>query len=543
MKRKVLALMLALAMTFSIGCGGKSADAGKSNVTNKEESTEKKEVAEKNEEDGVFTMAIDYMPESLRPVTGSDSFTVMVRPIYYPMYYRTGNGIEYYLADKVEISEDKKTYTIHINEDANWSDGNPVVVDDVLFTIKYEGLASGGSSYLDSVNGKPITFNKKDDKTLEIVLPEPHALYDNYIADLLPMPSHPFDGDPEKVDNSGYFNSPDMVTSGPFKVEQINDDSFVYVARDDFFQGNPQVKKVVLRTLGAGSSQRVAFENGELSYMRVTTAEELEKYKAQSDKYNITSVTEARLNYLQFNPNGAVMSTLSEEARQAIMLALNGQEIVDAAYGSDELAVPANSVLTPEQHQYKEDAPGYTQDLKKATELAESSGLKGKTLTYIYNADRANMEAIATVVQQQLAQIGVNVSVEGLDSPSFFARFWATGRGNGLEDSWDLGTNGWDSERGSSYQAHINLNSGLKEKNAWGWSKELGEKVIKADASSDEEEAQELWNQIQEDFVKECWAFPLTYTNFVMVSQKNVTGLDGSDVVPELVDWMSIKVD
>ena len=153
------------------------------------------------------------------------------------------------------------------------------------------------------------------------------------------------------------------------------------------------------------------------------------------------------------------------------------------------------------------------------------------------------MEAVATVIQQQLSQIGVKLSIEGLDSPTFFSRFFAVGMGTGLENTYDLGSNGWDSERGSAYQAHFYLNHGLAEKNAWGWSKEISEKVIKADATADEAEAQELWNEIQEEYVEEYWEFPLTYTNFVMVSQKNVTGLDGSEVVPELVDWMSIKVD
>ena len=37
---------------------------------------------------------------------------------------------------------------------------------------------------------------------------------------------------------------------------------------------------------------------------------------------------------------------------------------------------------------------------------------------------------------------------------------------------------------------------------------------------------QELWNTIQDKALEECWEYPLTYTNFVMVSQKNVTGLD-----------------
>mgnify|MGYP002681862289 FL=1 len=67
--------------------------------------------------------------------------------------------------------------------------------------------------------------------------------------------------------------------------------------------------------------------------------------------------------------------------------------------------------------------------------------------------------------------------------------------------------------------------------------------VKQAESATTQEEAQELWDEIQEKYTEECWVFPLTYTNYVMVSQKNVTGLDGSEVVPEFVNWMSIKVD
>ena len=527
MKRRILALLLASAMTVGLFAG-----CGKS-----EEKTDDKQVTEeKKESDGTFTMAIDYMPDSLQPSSaGSDSFTTMLRPLYQSLYYPTGSGIEYYLADSVEVSEDGLTYTVHINDDATWSDGEPITTDDILFTIDYNIVRSGRSS-MTSLNGGTVEVNKIDDKTFECVLPMVDANYKNKLGVCTPIPGHAFDWDPATVDNSGYFWNTDMVTSGPYTVAEINDDSLVYAARDNYFAGTPSVKKIVLRTLGSGSSKQIAFENGEISYMRLTTAEELEKY-SNDDNYNITSVSEARLNYIQVNPKAPVLSTLPAEAREAIMLALNGQEIVDAAYGSDKLAVPANSVLTPDQSLYNPDAPGYSQDLEKAKALAESSGLAGKTLTYIYNADRANMEAVATVVQQQLAAIGVNLSVEGLDSPTFFSRFFPS---MGSADTYDLGSNGWDSERGScGYQA----SSYLKNSESYGWSAEMSALVSKADAALTEEEAQELWDEIQDKYTEECWVFPLTYTNYVMVSQKNVTGLDGSEVVPEFVDWMSIKVD
>lgn len=527
MKKKILALFLATTMAVGLLAG-----CGNSNTKNE---TKTEDTANKSG-DGTFTMAIDYMPDSLKPSgAGTDSFTTMIRPLYQSLFYQTGSGMEYYLADSVEVSEDGLTYTVHLNDDATWSDGEAITTDDIKFRIDYS-LASSGRSSLATVNGQDVQFNKIDDKTAEFVLPMVYANFMNTLGDTVLLPGHAFDWDASKVDDSGYFWNTEMATSGPYVVSEINDDSLVYTAREDYFGGQPDVQKIVLRTLGSGSSKQVAFENGELSYMRVTTADELEKYE-NDDNYNVTSVTEARLNYLQLNPGGTFAS-LPAEAREAVMLALNDLEIIDAAYGSDKLAVPANSVLTPDQSLYDEKAPGYSQDIEKAKELAQSSGLAGKTLKYIYNADRANMEAVATVVQQQLAAIDVNLEVQGLDSPTFFSIFFAPYSGK-TTDEYDIGSNGWDSERGDcGWQA-----STYMKNTGWGWSEDMTALVQQADSATTKEEAQTLWNEIQEKYTDECWVFPLTYTNYVMVSQKNVTGLDGSEVVPEFVNWMSIKVD
>ncbi len=532
MKRRALALLCAgiLAVGMLAGCGGSS---------DKKDSSAKTEDTKKEaKSDGTFTVALNYMPTSLEPSTASDDQTSLVRPIFEPLFVETKDGIEYYLADKLDISEDAKTYTIHLNEKANWSDGEPVTVDDILFTMNYAGRNSGGKSSYNTINKQEVVFNKKDDKTLEIVLPEPYATYTAAIGRMMIYPSHAFDNDYTKVEGSGYFNSTDMATSGAYTVAEINDDSIVYTARDDYYRETPSVKKVVMKTIGSGSTKQVAFENGEISYMRITTPEELKKYEGD-DNYNISSFSEARLNYLQINPYGPAKDKLTEDARKAIFLAINADEIIDTAYGSDELATVANSLLTPDQSLYNKDCKGYEQDLEEAKKLAKSSGIEGTTLKYVYNADRPNMEEVATVLQQQLAEIGVTLDVEGLDSNAFFQRFFAIMFQSGEEDQWDLGTNGWDSERGSSLgQAYSYINSSSK---AWGFSDEAGQLAAKVNAAADKDEAKQLANDLQDLTLSEYWEYPLTYTNYVMVSQKNVTGLDAVPVVPEFVDYLKIQ--
>lgn len=348
------------------------------------------------------------------------------------------------------------------------------------------------------------------------------------------LPSHAFDGDATKVNDSDYFKQPGFASSGAYVVSEINDDNIVFTARDDYYRGTPSVKKIIMKTIGSGSTSDIALENDEISYMRVTTADQLEKYKKASDEYTLYELSEARLNYLQINP----ASNLTDDERKAIFLALDAQEIIDAAYGTDELAQPANSLMTPDQSFYDKDCKGYSQDIETAKKLAESSGLTGKTINYKFNSDRANMEAVATVVQQQLEKIGVKVNVQGADSTTFFKSFFYMWYGSGEKDtSWDLASNGWDSERGTDLGQSLSyFNS------SFGYSDEIKTLAQQINATVDQDEAKTLAKDLQQKTLDEYYQYPLTYTNYIMVSKKNVTGLDACKIIPEFNDYLEISV-
>lgn len=551
MKKRLLALLMAAAMMMATAaCGSETTTAENNTTSTTEQTTEEggsgeaasTEESTSTESNDTFTVAISYMPDSLSPQTGgSDDYTSMTRPLFDRLFLENiEGGLDYYLADSLEVSEDGLTYTVHLREDATWSDGTPITTADVQFVADYSVYRYGYNRYI-RVNGVDGSMNIVDDHTVQFILPEPYNYERVILAGMTLYPSHVFDGDPEALDNATtYYNTPGFVTSGPYTVTEINEDSFVCTARDDYYRGTPQVKTVVMKVIGSGSTREIAFENGEIDYMRLTTADQLEKYSAQSDKYNIYSFPEARLNYLQANPFGP--ANLTDEQRQALFMAINPDEILAAAFGSDELATKANSLLTPEISLYNPDTEAYTYDLEGAQALAESSGLSGMTLTYIYNADRPNMDAVAVVIQQQLAQIGVNLSIEGMDSSSFFPRFFAASSYgfNGQETTWDLGTNGWDSMRGSTLnQAYSYLN---QADDAWGMTEACGELALAVNTTTDEAEAKQLADELMDVAMDQYRIYPLTYTNYVLVSQKNVTGLDSSPIVPEFADYLGISV-
>jgi len=99
--------------------------------------------------------------------------------------------IEPALAESWEISEDKKTITFHLRQGIKFSDGEPFTADDVIFT--FNDLVFNpdvNTDYRDvlKVKGKPIKFEKVDDYTVKVILPEPFRPIFRVIGgDILPQ--------------------------------------------------------------------------------------------------------------------------------------------------------------------------------------------------------------------------------------------------------------------------------------------------------------------------------------------------------------------
>lgn len=532
MRNKLITILLVVALLLT-ACRGEVETLEAS-----ETKTSEDVIPSKIPEDTIVK-SIPYMPPSLLPDSWSDDMLSIVSPVYEYNFEMTAEGeFVYFLAEKLEISDDEKTYTLTLKDDITWSDGKSIGADDFILGMDYHEMMHQGNSPR-FISGNEAKVTKLDDRTIEFVLPEPYIQFSKALMFTYPLPAHIFES-AEKVD-AKYFRSPDMVTSGAYTVKEYNEDSIVFEAKDDYYRGDLPIKKIVYRVVPRGSTEQVMFENDELSYMRIETPEVYEKYSNESDKYNITSFSESRINYLQLNPHGPAKLKDNPEARKAIFLALNQTEILDLVYGTEALAHEATSFIHPDSIYHQKGMTWYEQNLEEAKRLSESSGLSGQKLVYIYNADRANMDQIATAIQHQLSQIGVEVEVRGEDSGTFFPHFFYVNAEdeNGL--GWDLGTNGFNAERGIDAGMSQALYRNLGGTN--GFSEKVVEITNNSLRSTSLEERMKLYSQQHEAVKEECWIYPMPYTQFVIVSQKNVSGFEKSPFVPGPLDWTVIKAD
>lgn len=522
-----------------VACGTNENQTGTTSQNEMEESDSNSSSSNTDQlstEDDVFTMAVSYIPTTLGPaVSDQDEEKSMKQPIYDQLAHLTADGYQARIAESIDISDDGLNYTVNLQDDATWSDGEPITADDVIFAIDYEMEVNQGASAYRQIDGEPVEISKIDDKTLEFNLPKPSAFYLVRVSGIRVMPSHAFN-DPSEVDSSGYFSNPDMATSGAYEVSEISTDNVVYTSRDDYYGGQPGFEKYVLRTIGDGASRNIALENGEISYTRIQNKEDLDKYSSD-DQFKIVSVPEDRVNTLDFNMYGPNSRNFTDEQRRAIAMAIDKDEVIAVAYGGPELAEPASQLIAPRLSGHNPDIDGIEYNPEEAQKIAEETGLTDMTLKYIYNRDRTHMQEQAVAIQNQLARIGINVDIQGYDSPTFFNMYNKPVMADEAPmNEWDLATNGWNSQRG--------IGGGLAQfftiypKDA-GFSQETKELVQQANEAPNQDEAQELWDAYQISALEESWIIPLTYTNFVMATRADIVGLENT-LVPEITDFISL---
>ena len=539
--KKLISLLLAAAMCSSIalsGCGSSNdiqTAQSETEQSTEEETTEDVSKDSETSEKKVFVYPADQDVSSLLPSSGgSDSVAVMFKPLYDPLFVVTNEGYHYYLVDNLEESEDGLTIKLHFNENAKWHDGEPVTVNDFLFTLKYytEG-ATRANTTLTKVNGEEVIYEKTSDYDITITLPSNRSSFITSLGRTYIYPAHVFGNDPNAVEGSDEAML--GIGNGPFKLKEWNKgENIIYEKNPDYYRGEAKIDELIMKISPDASAKEVALQSGEVSCMRISSKEKYEKYK-NDENYSIFSTPECRVNYLVCNPMSSKITT--KEQREALFTSINLQEIMDTVYGSEEMSKAATSIFCDQSLYYNTEMSNYEYDLEKAKQMVKDSGLEGETLTYIYNNQRVGMPEVAIVIQQQLKEVGINVELQAMDSSSFMSEFfsWMSEPSAG----WDLGTNGWDSLQGDPSST---INTSLENPNATACSQETVDTFHAAIYGKTQQEIEDNFWKLQELVKEDYTIYPISCPNYVWVAQKGVSGLDTINSMVPFEDWTLIDV-
>lgn len=334
------------------------------------------------------------------------------------------------LAESYEISDDATQFTFTLRDDAVWHDGEPVTVDDVIFTYKlamqpavaakqYGKLSQivGASEFNAGTSDDVPGLERVDDRTVRITLAEPNVAWlfgtagSNSLIWILP--EHILaDVAPEDLDQHPYMLKPE-VGSGPYQfVEYVPDQYVQFTANPDFYLGAPKIEQVFLQ-LAVPTTQLAQLESGQLDLMPRMSPRDGDRLM---DNPDLNIVASPGVGVFQIAINNERFP--DKRFRQAIMYAVDRQALLDVVeLGQGRLV--NSTVIGPEWATY-DDLNPYPYDPDKARELlAEAEWDSSQTISLTWSQGFQAIELAAPVFQQQLAEVGITVELAPLESAAY----------------------------------------------------------------------------------------------------------------------------
>lgn len=326
------------------------------------------------------------------------------------------------LAEKIEQSEDGKTITFKIREGVQWPKGyGEVTTEDVKFSFERIADPANKAAYAD--DWKTLDHVEVVDKyNGKIILKDVFA---PLWRTTLPIGSGAIICKKyiEEVGVEKAQLAP--LGSGPYYLADWVQKQKITLKRNPEWYGEaPAYDELWFFPMEDDKTAEVALEAGEIDFGLVSIGS-IPRYQ---DNPNVKLVAKPSLRYRWIGMNVENPKLQDINVRQAIRHGIDVEGIVKATYLGQ--AETAYALVPPGLTGFWADAPHYPRDVAKAKEYLAKAGLTSLDLR-IDIQDTAEYRSWAEIAQQNLKEIGINLTINPMDSSSF----WTLGEGDKGKDA------------------------------------------------------------------------------------------------------------
>lgn len=302
--------------------------------------------------------------------------------------------------------------TMTLRDDVYFNDGNqtPMTAEDVKFTLDMamdNVIASALKGYVQST--------VIDEHTIEI---ETESYNNEFIQSLS---SVPLSIQSKKAYEDG-VDEPYLIGTGPYKFDEWVEGEYCRLVKVEDYWGNDLpaddnlsagvANTIEFRPYIEASSRVMALQAGEIDVCVNPPINELQ-YLEEDENITVYEQTGTRLFYFAFNVEQEPWD--NQTLRQAVACAIDRDAVLQAAvYGKGTLQT---TILNRGLWGFYDDMDGFDYDVDRAKELMAEAGYPDggieTTLTY---ASGSPYEQIATIIQANLAEIGITVTLEPMET-------------------------------------------------------------------------------------------------------------------------------
>lgn len=334
---------------------------------------------------------------------GAAIFQALVGNVYEGLVALDDAGqIQPLLAESWTVSDDGLEYDFVLKEGVTFHNGNAFTADNVKFSLEripeWKANTPGNLASIDHVEVVSPTEAK-----VVLSAPDHSALF--WLAGPLGAIF-----DPTEVDSL----ATEAVGTGPFSFVSYDPGVEMVLERNDDYWGTPALVKTVELTYfaDANAAANALRSDGVDALFQAEAYDQLAAFEANSE-FTVTTGTTQGVVVMTMNSNAAPFD--NADVRAAVMYAIDREAVLAAATSGYGTILGGPTVPTDPYFEDKTDV--YPHDVDKAKELIASSGVTDLDVTFTVPS-RPYAQAIAQVVQSELAEIGITVTLETQEFPA-----------------------------------------------------------------------------------------------------------------------------
>lgn len=328
------------------------------------------------------------------------------------------------------LSEDGLTWRIRLRDDVRWHDGAPFTAEDVKFTLElivnpdFRAWRTAGHTLVQDitvVSPTEITWRME----------RPFAPYMSFLTETFIVPKHLLGA--EANPNEAAFNQAPVGT-GAFRWGQRQAGDHVELVANPGYHGEgPYIERLVFKYIPDMTVLYTQFRSGDIDLVGTAFISPDNYAEARTlAGREVTLVPRSTVETIYLNQ--ALPQFQDKAVREALYLAIDKQAIIDILYYG--VPLQTETFMPHQSWYYHPDLPRHEFDLDRAAAMLDAAGwtrgadgirakdgvrlsFKNSTTTGAHLREQAQQ-----FIQQTLAQIGVEMTIENLPAAVMWADFW-----------------------------------------------------------------------------------------------------------------------
>lgn len=481
MKKKIVALFLAAAMTVSLtACGGGNGASSTGDSANTAGDTATNDTASDNQGgsdtnaadagttseggDKILSVQIGPNPETIDPALNSavDGGNMLLHSHECLLTVAEDGTLAPGQAESWEVSDEEGLegliWTFHLRDGLKWSDGSDLTAEDFVYSWKRVCDPMIAAPYADTVLSMVEGFDEAiagdidalqveatDAQTLVVTLKAPCSYFGSLAAFATLSPVQ--QATVEANGDAWATAAETYICNGPFYISEWVPSSYILMSKNPYYWNADAIKLDGIRfnLIEDANAAYSAYQTGEVLFIKDVPTEEIPSLTGASDFYVDPIIGTY---YLSLNIDREPFNDAN--VRKALSLAID-REYVAGTLMQGTYSAASNFMgpgwIDTDGKQFMDNANGgqpyidttdYDANLEEAKKLLADAGYPDgeglPAIKYTTN-DSGYHKVVAEYLQQAWAEIGVDLSVDIVEWASFTPM-----RRNG---DYDAARNGW----------------------------------------------------------------------------------------------------